>query len=130
MGKVLLVFLGGGIGSVLRLGLVELARQWLPAGFPWGTLLVNALGGLAAGMVAAWLLGRPGGPAALFVMTGLLGGFTTFSAFSVEAVMLWQSGEPGRAAAYVAASVALALGGVLAGLAIGRRFWGIVAVAG
>lgn len=114
-----LVFVGGGIGSVLRFAVYHLARLWLPPGFPWGTLAVNALGGLAAGALAGWIVARSAGGAdstALFLMTGLLGGFTTFSAFSLDAVLLWQRGEGGAAIAYVTASVLLAIGGVAAGL--------------
>ena len=115
----LLVFIGGGIGSVLRFAVYHLARLWLPPDFPWGTLAVNALGGLAAGGVAGWILARSAGGAdatSLFLMTGLLGGFTTFSAFSLDAVLLWQRGETGTALLYVLASVLLAIGGVMAGL--------------
>jgi CrcB protein len=115
----LLVFVGGGIGSVLRFAVYHLARLWLPPEFPWGTLAVNALGGVAAGAVAGWILARSVGgsdPTSLFLMTGLLGGFTTFSAFSLDAVLLWQRGEPGLALLYVLASVLLAIAGVMAGL--------------
>ena len=118
-----LVFLGGGIGSVLRLGVNRLARLWLTPDFPWGTLAVNAFGGFAAGLVAAWLVARSAGgtdSASLFLLTGVLGGFTTFSAFSLDAVLLWQRGAVGLAAAYVLGSVMLSLAGVIAGLAIAR----------
>ena len=119
----LLVFLGGGLGSVLRFATYHAARLWLPPNFPWGTLAVNVLGGVAAGAVAGWLLSRSVGgadSASLFLMTGLLGGFTTFSAFSLDAVLLWKGGEAAAAIAYVAASVLLAIGGVAAGM-IGMR---------
>jgi CrcB protein len=118
-----LVFLGGGIGSLLRIGVYHLARLWLPPSFPFGTFLVNVLGGLAAGLVAGAMLQRSAGgadPLYLFVMTGVLGGFTTFSAFSVDALLLWQRGELGAAAIYVLASVLLALVGVAAGMAAVR----------
>jgi CrcB protein len=118
-----LVFVGGGIGSVLRFAVYQGARLWLPASLPWGTLAVNVLGGAAAGLVAAWMLARPVGgtdTTALFVMTGVLGGFTTFSAFSVDAVLLWQRGQAGAAIGYVLASVLLSLGGVIAGMAAVR----------
>jgi CrcB protein len=118
-----LVFLGGGLGSVLRFATYHAARLWLPPNFPWGTLVVNVLGGLAAGVVAGWFLSRSAGGAdstSLFLMTGLLGGFTTFSAFSVDAVLLWQRGEAGAAVGYVAASVLLAIGGVIAGMSAVR----------
>ena len=84
------VFLGGGLGSVLRYLLSYFCLTRFPA-FPWGTLLVNLLGSMAAGA----LLGRfpaAGYPAwKLFLLTGLLGGFTTFSAFSLETLNLWVS---------------------------------------
>jgi CrcB protein len=118
-----LVFLGGGIGSLLRIGVYHLARLWLPPSFPFGTFLVNVLGGLAAGLVAGAMLQRSAGgadPLYLFVMTGVLGGFTTFSAFSVDALLLWQRGELHAAAIYVLASVLLALVGVAAGMAAVR----------
>jgi CrcB protein len=118
-----LVFLGGGIGSLLRIGVYHLARLWLPPSFPFGTFLVNVLGGLAAGRVAGAMLQRSAGgadPLYLFVMTGVLGGFTTFSAFSVDALLLWQRGELHAAAIYVLASVLLALVGVAAGMAAVR----------
>jgi CrcB protein len=103
----------------LRFATYHLARLWLPPEFPWGTLAVNVLGGLAAGAVAGWILSRSVGgadPMSLFLMTGMLGGFTTFSAFSLDAVLLWQRGEPAAAILYVIASVLLAIGGVIAGL--------------
>jgi CrcB protein len=118
-----LVFLGGGIGSLLRFAVYHLARLWLPPSFPFGTFLVNVLGGLAAGLVAGAMLQRSAGgadPLYLFVMTGVLGGFTTFSAFSVDALLLWQRGELHAAAIYVLASVLLALVGVAAGMAAVR----------
>jgi CrcB protein len=119
MSPYVLVFVGGGLGSVLRFATYHLARLWLPPEFPWGTLAVNVLGGLAAGAVAGWILSRSVGgadPMSLFLMTGMLGGFTTFSAFSLDAVLLWQRGEPAAAILYVIASVLLAIGGVIAGL--------------
>jgi CrcB protein len=123
MNPYLLVFLGGGLGSMMRFATYHAARLLLPPGFPWGTLVVNVLGGVAAGAVSGWFVSRSLGGAdstSLFLMTGLLGGFTTFSAFSVDAVLLWQRGEVVTALAYVAASVLLAIGGVLAGMAIVR----------
>ena len=98
-----LVFLGGGIGSLLRFGVYHLARLWLPPSFPFGTFAVNVLGGLVAGVVAGTMVQRSIGgsdPTSLFVMTGVLGGFTTFSAFSVDAVLLWQRGDQAAAAAF------------------------------
>jgi CrcB protein len=118
-----LVFLGGGIGSALRLGVYHLSRLWLPPELPWGTLIVNVLGGLAAGALSGWLLSRSAGgadPATIFLMTGLLGGFTTFSAFSLDAVLLWARGQAGLAIGYVLASVLLSVIGVIAGMSAAR----------
>ena len=119
----ILVFLGGGIGSVLRLAVYRLARIWLAPEFPWGTLIVNVVGGFVAGIVSAWIISRSAGAsdsASLFLMTGVLGGFTTFSAFSLDAVLLWQRGQGAGAAVYVLASVMLSVLGVIAGLGAGR----------
>jgi CrcB protein len=117
----LLVFLGGGLGAALRHG-VNRAVAAAGGGFPVGTLLVNVVGSLVMGLAAGWLLARGWDehPARLFIVTGVLGGFTTFSAFSHDAVMLWQRGATGAAAAYVAGSVVLAVLALLAGLALAR----------
>ena len=120
---VLLVFLGGGLGSILRLFVLHFSRLWLPPGFPYGTLAVNVIGGFAAGAIAAVLVARGGGGtdnASLFLLTGVLGGFTTFSAFSLDAVHLWQRGAAGEAAIYVGMSVVLSVAGVVAGFAAVR----------
>lgn len=121
----LTVFLGAGLGGVLRwlVGLAAL-RAFGPA-FPWGTLAVNVAGCFAIGVVAALVATRlPGETARLFLMTGLLGGFTTFSAFSLDAVALWERGALGLAGAYVAASVLVSIAAVVAGLALGRGIAG------
>lgn len=123
MNAFLMIFLGGGLGSVLRYGVYRVARAFLPADFPWGTLIVNVSGGLLAGIVAGLLVARDataGSPSSLFWMVGVLGGFTTFSAFSLDAMLLWQKGAVGAAAAYVLASVLLSILGVAVGLAIAR----------
>ena len=117
---ILLVFLGGGLGSVLRLMVFHVSRLFLPASFPWGTMIVNVAGGLAAGAIAAFLVARNGGGSdsvSLFLLTGVLGGFTTFSAFSLDAMLLWQRGAVTEAAAYVLGSVFLSIVGVAAGFA-------------
>lgn len=107
MPNLLLVMLGGAIGAGLRhlVGMATLAR--LGPGFPWGTLLVNLSGGLAIGLLAGWLV-RSGGsePLRLFAAVGLLGGFTTFSAFSLETWLMIERGQHDLAALYVATSVA------------------------
>ena len=116
-----LVALGGAAGAVLRhLATLAALRLFGPP-FPWGTLFVNVAGSLAMGLLAAVMLER-GGPSrgTLLLMTGLLGGFTTFSAFSLDALRLAEFGEPRLAAAYAFASVALSLGACWAGLLLGR----------
>ncbi len=116
-----LVFLGGGLGSVGR-WLVGLgAMRVFGAGFPFGTLIVNLAGGLAMGVLARLLVWLPnaGHEARIFLMTGFLGGFTTFSAFSLDAASLWMRGETGMAAIYVGLSVAGSLAALAAGLWLG-----------
>ena len=115
---VLLVFLGGGLGSVLRLFVFHLSRLWLPPSFPYGTLAANVVGGFAAGMIAGMLFARGSGGTdnvSLFLLTGVLGGFTTFSAFSLDAMQLWQRGAATEAGLYVAASVLLSIAAVAVG---------------
>lgn len=117
------VFFGGGIGSALRYGIGRVALVLAGPDFPVGTLAVNVLGCAVMGVLAEWLAWRDTGidPAVkLFLMTGVLGGFTTFSAFALDAVTLWQRGEVLGAVGYVAGSVALSIAGFLGGMAITR----------
>lgn len=117
-----LVALGGAVGSALR-HLVNLAslRLFGPA-FPWGTLTVNIAGSFAMGVLVEIVARRLGASneMRLFLATGLLGGFTTFSAFSLDAVALWERGAVAAAAAYVGASVLLSLAALVAGLWLAR----------
>jgi CrcB protein len=106
----LYVALGGALGSVAR-HVVSLG-----AAYPWGTLAVNVTGSAAIGVLAGLGLG---GPARLFWITGVLGGFTTFSAFSLETALLWED-APWLAALYVAASLVLGLGAFAAGWTLAR----------
>jgi fluoride exporter len=99
----LLVATGGAIGAVSRYGVSLLSLAWFGTGFPWGTLVVNLVGSFAIGVLAGQGIV---GNARLFWVTGVLGGFTTFSAFSLEAVGLWER-APWLGVAYVAASVGL-----------------------
>jgi CrcB protein len=118
MMQVLLVGLGGAVGSLARYGVGVAAARLLGLGFPWGTLFVNILGGLAMGLLAA-RVGPESENVRLALGVGVLGGFTTFSAFSLETVRLMQH-HPGQAALYVAASVLLSVGACWAGLFLGR----------
>jgi CrcB protein len=118
-----LVAFGGAIGAGSR-HLVNLAalRAFGPA-FPVGTLAVNVIGGLLMGLLTGYFALRYSGGGQgfrLFLATGILGGFTTFSAFSLDAVTLWQRGDIFGAAAYVLLSVVLSIGALLVGLAIMR----------
>ncbi len=115
--SVMLVALGGAVGSVLRYLTSVVAVEWLGAGFPWGTLAVNAIGSLAIGALAG---ADVEGGARLLLVTGVLGGFTTFSAFSLEATMLWDR-APALSIAYVAASIILGGALCLAGFWLFRR---------
>ncbi|MGR3796507.1 fluoride efflux transporter CrcB [Vannielia sp. SX4] len=114
------VALGGALGASARYLTGVAAIRVMGPGFPWGTLTVNVAGSLLMGLFAA-LVGLRGGHAfSPFVMTGLLGGFTTFSAFSLDAVTLLERGQMGTAALYVVASVTLSILALIAGLALGR----------
>ncbi len=110
------VALGGALGSVLRFLTVA------AFGAPLATLAVNVVGSFLMGAGFVLLAGR-GSVAGPLLMTGVLGGFTTFSAFSLDTLKLWQSGQAVQAAAYVAASVGLSLLAVAAGAAIARGAW-------
>jgi CrcB protein len=119
----LLVFLGGGLGATLRHAVNTLCARLFGTHFPFGTFLINVTGSLVMGLIAGYLAfrGQAAQPWRLFVMTGVLGGYTTFSAFSLDAALLYERGEVGLAAAYVAGSVILALGGLAVGLALMRQ---------
>lgn len=119
----LIVALGGAIGASLRyLSGLAILRIAGPA-FPYGTLFVNVVGSFIMGLVIAWLAKRTGGSSAelrLFLATGLLGGFTTFSAFSLDFANLWQRGDTITAFTYVLASVFISILAVFAGLWLAR----------
>lgn len=119
------VFLGGGIGSALRYGVGRAALALAGPQYPIGTFVVNVVGCAAMGALAEWLAWRDTGIDAsmkLFFATGVLGGFTTFSAFALDAVGLWHRGEALTATAYAVGSVLLSLGGFVAGMALTRAF--------
>jgi fluoride exporter len=119
----LLVFFGGGLGASLR-HLVNLAcARCIGIGLPWGTFIINITGSTVMGLIAGYLAfkGEASQPWRLFIMTGVLGGYTTFSAFSLDAALLYERGELGLAAAYVLGSVVLSIAGLFAGLALMRH---------
>ncbi|MBV0891284.1 fluoride efflux transporter CrcB [Paracoccus sp. Z118] len=119
MNPYLQVALGGAMGATARYGVNRAAMTAFGPGFPWATLIVNVAGSFAMGALVV-MLARLGNAWAPLLMTGLLGGFTTFSAFSLDTLTLWQRGEHASAAAYVAASVGLSLLAIAAGLAFAR----------
>ena len=117
-----LVALGGAVGAVARYQAGRGVTAWLgPAAvtaFPWATLIVNVAGSLAMGVLAGWLArhGTGGETARLLLGVGLLGGFTTFSAFSLELMLLIERGQAGAAFAYAAVSVLAGLSALYLGL--------------
>ncbi len=121
-----MVFAGGGAGAVLRYQAGRALTGWLgPAtvtAFPWATLTVNVIGSLAMGLLAGWLAryGSGGEHWRLLIGVGLLGGFTTFSSFSLELMLLIERGQGGLAFAYAAISVLAGLTGLYLGLIIMR----------
>lgn len=124
MTRFLIVAAGGALGAMARYGLGRL----LPAaGWPWPTLIANVAGGLLMGLLAGWLAFRAGAHGEtirLFAAVGVLGGFTTFSAFSLETVLMIQRRDFATAAGYVAASVVLSVAALFLGLMIARRAFG------
>lgn len=121
--SVLIVFLGAGVGGALRHGVNLAALKLLGASFPYGTLAVNVAGSLAMGLLVEWfaLKADPGQHWRLFLTTGVLGGFTTFSAFSLDTALLLQRGETVLAAVYALGSVAASLGGLFLGMMAVRQ---------
>ena len=125
MTRLLLVALGGALGASARYGLGLMALRLAPnAAWPWATFAANVAGGLLMGLLAGWLALR--GVAEqeairLFAAVGVLGGFTTFSAFSLEAVQMIERRQWAMAGGYVALSALLAIAAVFAGLMMARK---------
>ena len=122
--SMLSVAAGGAIGAGLRHLVSRASLRVFGPDFPWGTMIVNVAGSLAMGVLAALLMHRMQGEWsrwAPFLMTGVLGGFTTFSAFSLDALTLAERGRTLAAAAYIGGSVVLAVGALALGLALGRN---------
>lgn len=124
MTRFLIVAAGGALGAMARYGLGRL----LPAGaWPWGTMAVNVVGGLAMGLLTGWLAFRGGAGGEnirLFAAVGVLGGFTTFSAFSLETALMIERREFALAMGYVGASVVLSIAALFLGLMLARRAFG------
>ena len=114
------VALGGAIGATARYLTGTAAMRLMGPGFPWGTLTVNVAGSFLMGALVVLLAERLDNRLAHFFMTGLLGGFTTFSAFSLDALVLYERGAVGTAALYVLTSVLLSLLAIGLGLLLSR----------
>ena len=118
----LIVFLGAGIGGAMRHGVNVAATRLLGLGFPYGTVIVNVVGSFAMGLLAGYFAYRAGVPQhiRLFLTTGMLGGFTTFSTFSLDAAVLVERHSFGAAAGYMIGSVAAGVVALFFGLAVFR----------
>ncbi|MFL6729790.1 MAG: fluoride efflux transporter CrcB [Sphingomicrobium sp.] len=118
----LIVFLGAGIGGALRHGINVGAARLFGYGFPFGTLIVNVVGSFLIGLLAGYFAFRPGVPqdVRLFLTTGILGGFTTFSAFSLDGALLIERHAYALAAVYMVGSVVAGLAALFLGLALFR----------
>ena len=118
----LIVFAGAGIGGALRHGVNEASAKLFGPEFPYGTFIVNIAGSLLMGLFAGYFASRAGIPqhVRLFLTTGMLGGFTTFSAFSLDAVLLIERHAYWSATVYVLGSVILSLAALFAGLSLFR----------
>lgn len=122
IGGYLAVFVGGGLGAALRHAVNRASLAYLGPTFPYGTLIVNVVGGLLMGALAELFLAKGGGSQELrlFLTTGFLGGFTTFSAFSLDAALMWQRSDYVVLAAYIVGSVLLSIVALFVGMAAVR----------
>ena len=120
----LLVFFGGGLGASLRHGVNMASGRLFGTAFPYGTFIINITGSIVMGLIAGYLAfkGEASQHWRLFLMTGILGGYTTFSAFSLDTALLYERGAIGLAVLYVLGSVMLSIVGLFAGLALVRHF--------
>jgi CrcB protein len=118
-----IVAVGSAIGGALRHAVNLGAARLLGTGWPWGTFTVNVVGSFAIGLIAGWLAlkGNTSQAWRLFLTTGILGGFTTFSAFSLDAVLLYERGRLGLLALYLAGSIAVSIGAAFLAFALVRR---------
>lgn len=118
-----IVALGGAIGASLRYLVNVAAVRLVGVNFPVGTVVVNVLGSLIMGLLVVILAEKSGTRYAPFLMTGILGGFTTFSAFSLDAITLYERGQIGLAFVYVAGTVIVALAALFLGMTIARGWF-------
>jgi CrcB protein len=123
--RCLVVMIGGAIGAVSRFLVGSLIARFYSASFPIGTFLINVTGSFAIGILMTFFLKRPGLDTnwRLFLVTGVLGGYTTFSSFAWETLTSWRSGAEAVAILYVGLSVVLGLGGAWLGLLVANRLW-------
>ena len=124
MNKLLLIFAGGGLGSVARYLVGTLTFKLLGPGLPYGTLAVNVIGGFVMGGLVGFLAHRGGADQErwrLLIAVGVLGGFTTFSSFSLETARMIETKQYGMAASYAVGSVVLSIGALFVGLLAARR---------
>ena len=128
MTRFLIVAAGGALSAVARYGVGVWGQRLFPAAqWPWATLTVNVAGGLLMGLLAGWLAfrgGAHGEAIRLFAAVGVLGGFTTFSTYSLEAALMLERRDYGLAAAYIVGSVVLAVVALFIGMVIARRAFG------
>jgi CrcB protein len=119
----LLVFFGGGLGATLRHAINVACARGFGTSFPYGTFIINITGSTVMGLIAGYLAfkGEASQPWRLFLMTGILGGYTTFSAFSLDTALLYERSEIGLALFYVLGSVVFSIFGLFAGLALIRH---------
>jgi len=124
MQAIVLVFLGAGAGGVLRHFVNILSARWCGTDFPFGTLVINVTGSILMGALVGWLAFKAEAnwsqPLRLFVATGILGGYTTFSTFSLETILLIERNQIGMAAAYVGGSLLFGFLGLWGALTIMR----------
>jgi len=128
MMQIFYVAVGGALGACARYGVGLAAERWAASGsWPWATFAVNLIGGLMIGLITGWIAFKATATSEsirLFAVVGVLGGFTTFSAFSLEVVTLLERREMATAALYALASVILSVGAVIVGLTVMRKVFG------
>ncbi|MEJ8308961.1 fluoride efflux transporter CrcB [Agrobacterium larrymoorei] len=125
MSNILLVAVGGAIGSVARYLVGLWATRLAGPHFPWGTLTVNVVGAFAIGLLVEMVARRFDASTEMraFIVTGILGGFTTWSSFTLDTMVLFERGEIGLSALYLLASLLVSFAAIFAGLALGRALF-------